>query len=510
MVRKPFGVVTKQGRVVSQAVLDQYTIAGGSKQIPPDRFTSVYGEMGLVQPLYNPEALAKVMEINTYHYRCCKTKARDAAGLGWSIKALGEKGSTSGPVFKEIDAFFADLPETASQILDKVMLDYESVGYGALEMVRRDDDPEGKPVLLAHIPAHTLRIHADGIRFVQIRGSKKRWFKRIELPRDVHKDTGQVADLKSLPPEDRASEVIWFVNYTPRSDYYGLPDVVPALGAVWGDIARRDYNIAFFDNYGVPAYAVFVTGNFDPGDIDEDGRTDMEKAIEEHFSELAKNPHSILILSIPTEGRDEEVKVEFQPLSLETKEASFRLYRIDNRDEILSAHGVPPYRVGVNETGSLGGSTAVESTEIYKTSVIEPRQEMLEAAINRYIVWGAFQAPDWEFKLANIDTSDEKADLEVLSGLFEKGAVTPNQIIRYFKDRFGLEELDHPWMNAHYVAGKPIDLPDEELQKLPLIHGGRGGQRPGGDPDAAAFQTEAERVMLSLHKRLVDIAEKSV
>lgn len=510
MVRKPFGVVTKQGRVVSQAVLDQYMIAGGSKQIPPDRFTSVYGEMGLVQPLYNPEALAKVMEINTYHYRCCKTKARDAAGLGWSIKALGEKGSTRGPVFKEIDAFFADLPETASQILDKVMLDYESVGYGALEMVRRDDDPEGKPVLLAHIPAHTLRIHADGIRFVQIRGSKKRWFKRIELPRDVHKDTGQVADLKSLPPEDRASEVIWFVNYTPRSDYYGLPDVVPALGAVWGDIARRDYNIAFFDNYGVPAYAVFVTGNFDPGDIDEDGRTDMEKAIEEHFSELAKNPHSILILSIPTEGRDEEVKVEFQPLSLETKEASFRLYRIDNRDEILSAHGVPPYRVGVNETGSLGGSTAVESTEIYKTSVIEPRQEMLEAAINRYIVWGAFQAPDWEFKLANIDTSDEKADLEVLSGLFEKGAVTPNQIIRYFKDRFGLEELDHPWMNAHYVAGKPIDLPDEELQKLPLIHGGRGGQRPGGDPDAAAFQTEAERVMLSLHKRLVDIAEKSV
>ena len=172
MVRKPFGVVTKQGRVVSQAVLDQYTIAGGSKQIPPDRFTSVYGEMGLVQPLYNPEALAKVMEINTYHYRCCKTKARDAAGLGWSIKALGEKGSTSGPVFKEIDAFFADLPETASQILDKVMLDYESVGYGALEMVRRDDDPEGKPVLLAHIPAHTLRIHADGSRFVQIRGQE--------------------------------------------------------------------------------------------------------------------------------------------------------------------------------------------------------------------------------------------------------------------------------------------------------------------------------------------------
>jgi len=39
------------------------------------------------------------------------------------------------------------------------MLDYEAVGYAALEMVRENDDPEGKPVLLAHVPVHTLRVH---------------------------------------------------------------------------------------------------------------------------------------------------------------------------------------------------------------------------------------------------------------------------------------------------------------------------------------------------------------
>jgi len=188
-------------------------------------------------------------------------------------------------------------------------------------------------------------------RFAQIRNGKKRWFKRVEYPYDVHKDTGVISPLKSLQAEDRASEIIWFVNYTPRSDYYGLPDIIPALGAIWGDIARRDYNIAFFDNYGVPAYAIFVSGNFDPGEVDEEGRTEMEKMIEEHFAELAKNPHSTLILSVPTEGRDEEVKIEFKSLSAEIKEASFRLYRNDNRDEILSAHGMPPYRIGVNETG---------------------------------------------------------------------------------------------------------------------------------------------------------------
>jgi len=320
----------------------------------------------------------------------------------------------------------------------------------------------------------------------------------------VHKDTGVISPLKSLQAEDRASEIIWFVNYTPRSDYYGLPDIIPALGAIWGDIARRDYNIAFFDNYGVPAYAIFVSGNFDPGEIDEEGRTEMEKMIEEHFAELAKNPHSTLILSIPTEGREEEVKIEFKALSTEVKEASFRLYRNDNRDEILSAHGMPPYRIGVNETGSLGGSTAVESTEIYKMSVIEPRQEMLEAAINRYIVWGAFKADDWEFKLAEIDTTDEKADLEIIASLFEKGAITPNQIIRHFKDRFGLEEVDHPAMNAHYVGGRAIDIEEE-----PILSG-EEGLLDEAEEVFQKYQSETERALLSLNQRLIEIAEKNL
>ena len=68
----------------------------------------------------------------------------------------GKNSSTDSPVYKELDSFFSELPETCSQILDKLMLDYEAVGYAALEMVRENDDPEGKPVLLAHVPVHTF------------------------------------------------------------------------------------------------------------------------------------------------------------------------------------------------------------------------------------------------------------------------------------------------------------------------------------------------------------------
>ena len=74
-------------------------------------------------------------------------------------------------------------------------------------------------------------------------------------------------------------------------------------------------------------------------------------------------------------------------MSTDVKEASFRLFRKDNRDEVMIAHGVPGYRIGIIETGSLGGSTARESTEIYKRSVIDPRQVIIEETINQEIIW---------------------------------------------------------------------------------------------------------------------------
>ncbi|RZN62382.1 MAG: phage portal protein [Methanonatronarchaeia archaeon] len=467
-------------------VLEQYALKSDSKQLPSDVFHNVYGNLGVVSPLYNPEALARILELNTYHYRCCRTKARETAGLGWKLKPREEE-NPSQEQYDRVVAFFEELPEPITSVLNKTMFDYESVGYGALELVRTDHKPDGEPVLLKHIPAHTIRIHSDMMRYVQMRGTRKRWFKSIELESDIDFESGQIREINSISPERRASEVMWLVNYTPRSDYYGLPDIIPALGAVHGDISRRDYNISFFDNYGVPAYAVFVTGNFDPGEEDEHGKTELEKAIEEHFQTLSKDPHSTLILTVPTRaGDDGDVQIQFKPLSVDVKEASFRLYRKDNRDEILSAHGVPPYRAGIAEVGSLSGNTAQESTEIYKRSIIEPRQETLETLINRYIVWGAFEATDWEFKLEEIDTRDEKHDLELAIKLFENAAITPNKLIENFGHKFGLEPSDDPLMDEFYLKGTPISQIAEQQEE----------------------DNEALMAMNNLHEQLIEIARK--
>lgn len=462
--KRTFGIVTNKGKFVGGDLLSQYA----TKQDDPskalsDVFEEVYTENGLIPPLYNPNLLAQLLELNTYHYRASKTKARDTAGLGWSLEELGESGRGVGKALwsaikgwitrsnhhaekqashDALIAFFRSLSPPLPIILDRAQLDFEAIGWAAIELVREGFAAEGPLTNITHIPAHTLRVHKDGDRFAQRRGRKLRWFKRAGVEGDVHQDTGQLVEQNSLDPAVRATEIMWWQNYTPRSTYYGLPDIMPALGALQGDLSRRDYNISFFENHGVPSYAVFITGDYEEGETDPNtGRTELEEAIEDHFQELAKHPHSVLVMALPNRSgvTDGQVKVEFHPLATGIEEASFRLYRQDNRDEILAAHGVPPYRAGIAETGSLGGTTAEESTRIYKQSVIEPRQVILEDLINRFIIQGAFEILDLAFKFADIDLEDDVRHADLLALLVDRGAIWPDEMRDHFISRFNLD-----------------------------------------------------------------------
>jgi len=465
--RRPFCYVTKGGSAVKADVLDQYSVSKSKGLQQVDAFSGVYKNLEIVEPLYNPYALANLLEMNAYHCRACKTKARDTAGLGWNLmSAVEEPSAASEKLRQEIIDAFKDMPMGILETLDRACTDWEAVSYGTMEVVRANHEVEGQFAHLVHIPSPDIRVHRSGNKYVQIIAGKKRWFKRVGLVDiDVDMDTGAEYPAGTLEIDKRATELIFWTNYSPRSSFYGLPDIMPAIGAIQGDLSRRDYNISFFDNFGIPAYAVFITGNFDPGEPVDDagepdptGKTPLEREIEGHFDEIAKNPHSVLILSLPSvRDAEGEVKIEFVPLAKEVREASFRLYRLDNRDEVIAAHGVPLNRLGINEIGALSGSTAAISTEIYKTSVIGPRQEAIETLINRAIIWNMFGAYDWHFELDPIDTTDESHDIEVASSLFLMGGLTPNEIIKRFGISFGAAISDHPAMNAHYIQNVAID-----------------------------------------------------
>lgn len=468
---KPFCYVTNTGNMIKPGVLDDYTTKQDgntptSKQATPDLFTNSYSEYGLIEPPYTPTYLTHLSELNTYHARCVKTKSLDVGGGGYTINPLTDNPSQTN--YDKLKLFFDNQPQ---DLWVNAHQDVEEVGYAAVELMRYGDQPDGEPVLLAHIPSYTLRVHKDFNKYMQLRGTGRAWFKAAGSDIEIDSKTGSPLD-ESIPellnPEQkvRANEVLFYKSYSTASDYYGLPDITPAIGALYGDKSRTDYNIAFFSNYGIPTYAVTISGDFDDELVDPDDEnslTFLETAIQQHFRNIQQNPHSTLFLSVPSrDGAEGKVDIKFEPLSVETKEASFRLYRTDNRDEIVTAHGMDPYRIGITVTGSLGGNTSIESKKNYKNSIVKPRQEAWENLINQYIVRDGFKIMDWEFRFNEIDTEDEQSDLTLLTNLFQLGAVTPNQVIRRFGDRFGLEEGDHPSMDTHYLANRPLETTIQE------------------------------------------------
>lgn len=490
MTRRPFAVVTSVGKTVRTSTLEGYATKEAESRRQTEQFTKTdFGSTGLVAPPFDPEQLTQLLELNTYHYRACKTKARDAAGLGWEfIPAQQDEGEPDEEPqeLKALREFFDGLAVPLTMALERAQMDFEAVGWGCVELVHEGHDPT-KPLRdIVHIPAHSVRVHKDGNKYVQRRGRAKTWFRRPGLavkgsdtPSYVNYKTGE--ESPDVETGDRATDLLLWVNYTPRSDYYGTPDVIPAMGAIVGDVARRDFNVAFFSNFGVPAYAVYITGDYEDEEILDDagegtGVTKLQEAIEEKLRELQGNPHSTLVLSIPSAGGGGEgggeVKVEFCKLAVEVKDASFRLYRQDNRDEVLASHAVPAYRAAVTEVGSLGQNVAAETTEIYKRSVIEPRQTILELLVNRWVL-PAFGVKGWTWKLNEIDTTDEAHEMEMLERLWTMGAALASEIRDHFAGRFGLDP--------------DTALPEDE------------GAAPG----------EASAVIRQIRERILDRAEKA-
>lgn len=446
---------------VPSSTLDRYAFksegTGSSQQIKTDSFNEDYLEYGLIEPSFNPQQLTMLTEVNSFHAICVKTKAGDIGGLGWSIQAVEEdKGESKNK--NRLDDFFKNCCEKDlifEDVLKKYCRDFEELGYSCLEVIRYNYNPQAEIKLIEHIPSHTIRIHKDENKYCQIRGNNKRWFKRINYPYDIDKDTGDEHPLKSLNPKQRATELIFDKNYSPSNDFYGLPDAATCLGAILGDLGRENFNIKFFENYGVPSYAVTILGGFDPGVKDKDtGKTPLQSAIEKKFKSFKHNPHSVLITTVPTMRTGDNVEVKFEKLSVDVKEASFRLYRLENRDEIITAHGMDPYRIGVMQTGSMGGNTSANSRKNYKSSVIIPRQRTIAATINKFIVAdeNGFNIQDYRFHLNEFDTTDRTQEVTDNEKMINNAIISPNQA----RVKLGLEPSDNPLMDEYYMHGTPL------------------------------------------------------
>ena len=206
---------------------------------------------GLVNPPLDLGKLAEFHSESTWHRNAVRVKARDLVGHHWVLEPEFPEGSEPSGSEAErelLDTFFwnggiedfaqveglaepVPLYSSLSEVLERVLVDLDTVGNGYLAVVR-DDRAAGLPTWYAHVQRARVRPHRDRVRYRWGEGRERHWFKRFGPEVDVEVKTGRMHPLGSLSVTDRAPELIHFVS-TPRLKTSTAYPTSPRPSAGW-------------------------------------------------------------------------------------------------------------------------------------------------------------------------------------------------------------------------------------------------------------------------------------
>ena len=407
----------------------------------------------LVALPFEASSLLKLKDNCGYFDACVKQIAKDVVGQGWRLElreGKKENNQEKERIIKFIENSGGERDETFEQTLERGLIDWGCIGWWGWE-ISRNKAGKNKGLVngMWHVPAQTIRVHKDFDKYCQVREDKKVWFKRFGLEEDINLKTGKK---EATEGENRANELIYYRNYYPQSDYYGAPNILSSVGSIMGLIGVRDYNLAFFENYGIPAALIILKGKWDKASA---------KQISDFMDVEIKgtdNAHKTMCIH---PGRDSTF--EYIKLSVEVKEGSFAVYHKSLRDEVLVAYKMPPYRIGIAEEGSLGGSTAGESTKIYVASVVTPLEKDIERLVTQKLIFEGLKCENYIFELKELDLRDLDAEAKRDQIYFGLGALTSNQILTK------LGKKTYPEGNQYFVLSTYLPIGEESMEKKATV-----------------------------------------
>jgi hypothetical protein len=186
--------------------------------------------------------------------------------------------------------------------------------------------------------------------------------------------------------------------------WYGEPEYTSTLELLAMNVSVVDYAKKIFSQ-GMMADGVFIGVGTQ---LSPKKRNELKRYLSSNFKGL-ENAHRIGFIQI---GEGETMT--WVPMNA-TMDANYSKLRLDNRDEIIMSHLLPPRIVGVLASGSLGGTGEVEGQlKIVKLSLIDPKQILYESQWkNLFRMMGA---PMWQtFSFKELDVSAGSTDAAQLS-----------------------------------------------------------------------------------------------
>lgn len=348
-----------------------------------DPFTEASGFKDYYPTPYNLTNLLNFYYDNTWHSACCRIKAQ-AIGGGFEIVGI-EKDQKPDREYEMLNEFLNNINsdfEDLVEVLNRVIIDFESMGNAYIEIVR---NRMGQITELFHVPAHTVRKHQVKNGYVQIR-----------VKTGIGTSSVPVYFKKYGDNDDREgkTELIAIKQYFPASKYYGLPNFMPALGAMTMDRSAVIFNNNFFNNSGMMGMILSLKG----ASLNNTTKGQLRKLLASNFTGVDNAYRMALIEDLP-DGSELKIDKIFDSI----KDMSFERLRKFNRDEILAAHLVPPKMLYVSSPGQLGETNdGYNQMKFFKMIEVDPKQSKIERIVNK-IIKDEKDISRWRIKFKELD-----------------------------------------------------------------------------------------------------------
>ena len=391
-----------------------------SKEINPGKvFHNGYGMFDVITPPWNLYELANYYDTSFANHAAIDAKVANTVGLGYDfhisertmlrmenvmdddqkLRARNRIERAKIELRDWLESLNSD--DSFTHIMQKITTDLEATGNGYLEVGRTT---AGEIGYIGHIPSTTMRVRRLRDGFVQIIGQKVVYFRNFGA-KNVNPVTG----------DPRPNEIIHFKAYSPLNTFYGVPDIMSAIGSLHGDQLASQYNIDYFANKATPRYIVTLKG----AKLSPDAEDKLFRFLQ---TNLKGQSHRTLYIPLP--GDNDQTKVEFkmEPIENGVQEASFKEYRKQNRDDILIAHQVPLSKIGGGDSSAIAAALAQDRT--FKEQVSRPAQRNIEKMINKIV---REKTDILEFKFNELTLTDEITQSQILERYVKTQIMVPNE-----------------------------------------------------------------------------------
>jgi PBSX family phage portal protein len=390
-----------------------------SKEINPGvLYRNAYGLFDVITPPWNVYELANYYDTSFANHAAIDAKVENIVGLGYEfevaartmLKLEASEPKTADNARKRIERAKIEMRDWLESLndedsftttMEKVFTDLQATGNAYLEVGRTT---RGDIVYVGHIPSTTMRVRRLRDGFVQVIANKVVYFRNFGA-----------TNPNPLGTDARPNEIIHFKEYSPLNTFYGVPDIMSAIGSLHGDQLASQYNIDYFQNKATPRYVVTLKG----AKLSPEAEDKMFRFLQ---TGLKGQNHRTLYIPLPGDSENNKVEFKMDPVENGIQEASFKEYRKQNRDDILVAHQVPLSKLGGSDSSAIAAALSQDRT--FKEQVARPAQRNLEKMINKIV---KEKTDILDFKFNELTLTDEIAQSQIIERLVKTQVMLPNE-----------------------------------------------------------------------------------